>query len=127
MLLHEWDVAKIDGGTLFLVDQQPRTATLGLDTLAEKKLPMPWALVTTFSWMHTVQIPWTYDTWYVFRYLKNPLPEITHPINADIYTDNCQKKVSLNNYASRNVEKCNLGIHYNTITAIILIALWLIL
>ena len=37
MLLHEWDVAKIEGGTLFLVDQQPWTATLRLDTLENKE------------------------------------------------------------------------------------------
>lgn len=127
MLLHEWDVAKIEGGTLFLVDQQPWTATVRVDALSDKKLPAPWALVTTFSWTHTVQIPWTYDTGYVLRYLKKPIPEVNHAINADIYTDNCQKKVSLTSYKWRNVENCNLGIHYNTITAIILIAFWLIL
>lgn len=127
MLLHEWDVAKIEGGTLFLVNQQPWTASSLLDSVVERKLPTPWAMLSTFSWQYTVQIPWTYDTGYVLRYLKKPIPEVAHAINANIYTDNCQKKVSLTNYKWRNVENCNLGIHYDTITAIILITLWLIL
>lgn len=128
ILLHEWDVSNVRGGTVFIVDRQPGDAVNRIDTILQKeKLPEPWSIIGWVSWAYSVHVPWTYDTGYVARYIKRPIPFIDQYINKDIYEDNCQKKVELTAYGSWRVENCNLWIHYNTLTAIVLIVLWLVL
>lgn len=46
ILLHEWDVSNVRGGTVFIVDRQPGDAVNRIDTILQKeKLPEPWSII----------------------------------------------------------------------------------
>lgn len=118
----------VDWGTVFYVSHQPWTGSTTIDRFLETaNLPWPWALVSTFSWNYVLHVPRTYDKEYIVRYLKQPIPDFNTPIDATIYEGNCQKKVRLTNMNTREMEKCEWLGEYDTLTAVVLLLIWLIL
>lgn len=54
-------------------------------------LPWPYALISSDEQQYyTLHVPRTYDTWYVFQYIRNWLPLVASSESQDRYLEECR-------------------------------------
>lgn len=88
--------------------------------------PWPYSLLHAESDKITLHVPWTYDTWYIFQYLRNGFPIVEKELLDYSYFKKCMVTINVLG-ADTQIVQCQKYWLDADIWAILFIIVWVIL
>jgi hypothetical protein len=88
--------------------------------------PWPYALLRAENENITLHVPWTYDTWYIFQYLRNWFPLVDKELTDYSYFRKCMVTINVI-WKETKITQCQKYWLDADIWAIVFVILWVIL